>query len=104
MTIKNQIFGVANASNQTGIGIMGMAPSANGWNNEGMYPLILTTMAKSGAIKSPAFSLDLRNTDNATGTLLFGGVDKSKFSGSLVQVPFETVTQTYKGQKFNDTL
>jgi hypothetical protein len=67
LVIQNQIFGVANASTKTGVGIMGMGPSPFGFNNTGFYPLILTTMVQQGLIKSPAFSLDLRNPDNATG-------------------------------------
>lgn len=67
LTLKNQIFGVANASNQTAIGIMGMGPPPFGFNNSGLYPLILTTMAQEGLIQSRAFSLDLKDVNNATG-------------------------------------
>ena len=49
---------------------------------------MLSNMAKQGVIASRAFSLDLRDFDNTTGSLIFGGVDKSKFSGSLSAVNF----------------
>ena len=52
------------------------------------YSLMLSNMAKQGVIASRAFSLDLRDFDNTTGSLIFGGVDKSKFSGSLSAVNF----------------
>lgn len=101
LSIKNQIFGVAKQSNQTGVGIMGMGPSPFGFNNTGMYDLILTTMYKQGVIASPAFSLDLRDYDNTTGSIIFGGLDKKKFSGSLAKVPFETVqTKGSDGKTF----
>jgi hypothetical protein len=97
LTVENQIFGVANASNQTGIGIMGFGPSPFGFNNSGYYPFVVTSMAKQGLIKSPAFSLDLRDYDNSTGSIIFGGLDKKKFSGSLAKIPF--ITQDMKGSK-----
>ncbi|KAK3322664.1 aspartic peptidase domain-containing protein [Apodospora peruviana] len=104
LTINDQIFGVAQKSNGTGIGIMGFGPSHYGFNNSLEYPLILTTMAKQGVINSPAFSLDLRDYDNSTGSLIFGGVDKKRYSGPLAKIPFKTVEHTFdNGQKFQDT-
>jgi hypothetical protein len=93
VTISNQIFGVANASNQSATGILGIAPNPLGFNDTPEYPysLMLTNMQKQGLIQSRAFSLDLRDFDNTTGSLIFGGVDKSRYKGALQQVPFETV-------------
>lgn len=82
---------------------MGIGPSPFGFNNSGMYPLILTNLAQQGVIKSAAFSLDLRDYDNATGSIIFGGVDKKKYTGALTQIPFETVQlQSSGGDKFTD--
>ena len=68
MTIENQIFGVANASNQTALGIMGIGPSSlDGFNKSKPYSLILESLATQGHINSRAFSLDLRDYDNSTG-------------------------------------
>ena len=75
MTIENQIFGVANASNQTALGIMGIGPSSlDGFNKSKPYGLILDSLATQGHINSRAFSLDLRDYDNSTGTPRFQGL------------------------------
>ncbi|KAK0723341.1 aspartic peptidase domain-containing protein [Lasiosphaeria miniovina] len=95
LSVDSQIFGAATDSNQTGIGIMGFGPARGGYNNSGTYPLFLTQLAKSGAIASPAFSLDLRDLDNATGSIVFGGVDKKKYMGALATIPFQTVSRKY---------
>jgi hypothetical protein len=102
--VTNQIFGVANASNQTSTGILGIGPSQVGFNNTPEYPytLMLSNMQKQGLIQSRAFSLDLRDWDNSTGSLIFGGVDKGKYSGALQQIPFETVTFKLDGGDFTD--
>jgi hypothetical protein len=56
---------------------------------------MLSNMAHQGLIQSRAFSLDLRDYDNTTGSLIFGGVDKSKFTGSLAPIKFATVDFKY---------
>lgn len=89
LTIKNQVFGVAGKSNGTGIGIMGFGPSHYGFNNTQPYPLILASMAQQGVISSPVFSLNLRDYDNSTGALIFGGIDTKRYTGDLVKIPFE---------------
>lgn len=104
LSITDQIFGVAKTSNQTGIGIMGFGPPPFGFNNSNYYPLILSTMAKQGVIKSPAFSMHLGDLDNTTGTITFGGVDKKKYQGALAKIPFRPVEVTVEGgQKFQHT-
>ncbi|KAK3381816.1 aspartic peptidase domain-containing protein [Podospora didyma] len=104
LQFDNQIFGVAKQSNGTGIGIMGFGPSAYGFENNVTYPLILTNMAKQKVINSPAFSLDLRDYDNSTGSLIFGGVDKKKYAGSLAKIPFKKLLTKYStGEPFNST-
>ena len=94
VSIDDQIFGVATTSNQTGVGIMGFNAPPFGFNNSGIYPLILTTMANQGVIKSPAFGMHLGDLDNSTGAITFGGVDKKKYQGSLAKIPFRSVTVT----------
>ncbi|KAK2607621.1 hypothetical protein N8I77_006284 [Diaporthe amygdali] len=92
LEIKGQQFGVANVTNATALGIMGMGPnSAYGYNSSTQpYSLILDSMASQGLIASRAFSLDLKNYDNATGSIIFGGLDKKKFLGSLQTLPLES--------------
>ena len=89
LAIKDQVFGVADKSNGTGIGIMGFGPSHYGFNDTLPYPLILASMAEQGVISSPVFSLNLRDFDNSTGSLIFGGIDTKRYTGDLVKIPFE---------------
>ena len=44
-------------------------------------------MAKLGYIPSPSYSLWLNDIDASSGSLIFGGVDKSKYSGNLSSLP-----------------
>lgn len=108
LTLTKQQFGVANITNATGLGIMGMGPSPlAGYNLSSQpYSLILDSMVSQGQIASRAFSLDLRDYDNSTGSLIFGGLDKKKFSGSLQTLPLESVQMTSQaadGQKVTFT-
>lgn len=101
LTIQDQIFGVANASNQTALGIMGIGPSSlEGFNKSKPYSLILESLATQGLINSRAFSLDLRDYDNSTGSLIFGGVDKGKYIGTLDKIPIQTQQMTFGGQDY----
>ena len=102
ITVDQQIFGVANASNQTAVGILGIGPSKGGFNASYPYALMLSNMVAQGHIQSAAFSLDLRDFDNATGSLIFGGIDKAKYSGPLQQIPFETIDFQVQGQTVKD--
>lgn len=127
LTITKQQFGVANVTNATALGIMGLGPnSAYGYNmTPGTYSYILDSLATrtsgfqcaykdyatcdgsltcaiEGQIASRAFSLDLRDYDNSTGALIFGGLDNKKFSGSLQTLPLESVQMTIDGTQMTD--
>lgn len=100
LTISKQQFGVAKVTNATALGIMGMGPSSlAGYNtSQQPYSLILDSMASQGQIASRAFSLDLRDYDNSTGSIIFGGLDNKKFSGSLQTLPLESVQMKGESQ------
>ena len=109
--IKGQQFGVANRSDTVWFGIMGLA---HGQGGSGFlpYPGIVDTIAEQKYTQSKLFSLDLGGqvpsgcktnrlmnlpggmprieTDGLkvaeTGQIVFGGVDKNKYSGNLRKV------------------
>ncbi|KAJ6444054.1 secreted aspartic proteinase [Purpureocillium lavendulum] len=86
--IKNQTFGVVSESEGQSQGIMGLAPDLRaGFDNEGPYSLLLNTMAKQGVIASRVFAMDLRHSDSEYGAIIYGGLDKSKFIGTLEKRP-----------------
>ncbi|CAK9437937.1 uncharacterized protein LODBEIA_P23150 [Lodderomyces beijingensis] len=53
------------------------------------YDNVPVTLKKQGVIAKNAYSLYLNKPDAATGTIIFGGVDNAKYSGSLI---YEDVT------------
>ncbi|KAJ4147538.1 hypothetical protein LMH87_002050 [Akanthomyces muscarius] len=88
LAITNQTFGVVTESERQSQGIMGLAPDLRtGFDSEKPYSLVLNSMAKQGVIASRVFSLDLRHSDVKTGALIYGGLDRSKFIGTLEKLP-----------------
>lgn len=90
-TIKGMIFGAANETNIPA-GIMGLGFSYKGNNNRSETdPLfnhgIVDSLVDSGAINRRIFSLSLGHTDDANGTVVFGGVDSARYYDDLVSVP-----------------
>lgn len=87
------------------IGIMGIGFTENESSNDptreeaGLgapftYPSVLDNMVTAGLITSKSYSLWLDNVEDNTGTILFGGVDTEKYTGSLVALPIQPDTQT----------
>ncbi|KAK8141587.1 hypothetical protein G3M48_010268 [Beauveria asiatica] len=88
LSIENQTFGVVTESKRQSQGILGLAPDLHaGFDGDEPYSLVLNSMAKQGVIASRVFSLDLRHSDTKTGALIYGGLDRSKFVGTLEKVP-----------------
>ncbi|KAK1252504.1 hypothetical protein MKX08_003691 [Trichoderma sp. CBMAI-0020] len=86
--VKNQTFGVVTSSEGQAQGIMGLAPDVRGgFPGDEPYSLLLNTMADQGVIASRVFSLDLRHASSETGAIIYGGLDRSKFIGSLEARP-----------------
>ncbi|MCJ1404529.1 hypothetical protein MMC11_007755 [Xylographa trunciseda] len=77
-TTADSIWGLSYSAGEQGI-----------YNGEEQYPSISELMVSSGAIKSNAYSLWLNSQDSTTGSLLFGGVNKGKYSGPLSTIPIE---------------
>ncbi|KAI4152981.1 MAG: hypothetical protein LQ340_002583 [Diploschistes diacapsis] len=93
-TIKSQQFGVGYKSTSSE-GVMGIgypaleayvqdSQGSGGFNGPAPYANIPQAMVQQGLIKSQAYSLWLDQVDSATGSILFGGVDTAKYTGSLV--------------------
>lgn len=67
------------------MGIMGLSPPTSILDIS--YSLVLDSMVSQGLIASRAFSLDLRSVTSPNGSLIFGGVDTGKYTGSLAKLP-----------------
>ncbi|KAM0333565.1 hypothetical protein ACHAQA_002230 [Verticillium albo-atrum] len=86
--ITNQTFGVVVESHGTSQGILGLAPDLKtGFDGDQPYSLLLNSLAEQGVIAKRLFSLDLRHADAAEGAVIYGGLDRGKFSGNLAAVP-----------------
>lgn len=93
--ITNQIFGLNNLSYSVPIGILGLSPPPSALDVR--YSLVLDTMVSQDLIASRAFSLDLRSVGSPNGSLIFGGVDTGKYTGSLAKLPIVDPADTPLG-------
>ncbi|KXT05897.1 hypothetical protein AC578_397 [Pseudocercospora eumusae] len=90
VSIENQQFGIgyesSSAESILGIGypINEVAVQYNGGST---YPNIPQSLLNNGHISSHAYSLWLNDLDASTGSILFGGVNSAKYTGSLETVP-----------------
>ncbi|KAF1961109.1 candidapepsin-4 precursor [Byssothecium circinans] len=89
-TVQNLQFGIGYSSSSPE-GILGIGYTINevAVNRAGLqpYPNLPQKLVDDGAINSNAYSLWLNDLDASTGSILFGGVDTAKFSGTLGKLP-----------------
>lgn len=104
ITINSANFALAERSNSSeavwGIGMESTESIAKYVNSQGdvhpTYPNIPQQMKQQGLIESVAYSLWLNDLHSSSGSLLFGGVDHSKYNGTLQKIP---MVSTYNGVK-----
>jgi hypothetical protein len=89
-TITDMQFGIGYTSSSAE-GILGIGYTINEVqvNRFGLdaYPNLPQKLKDDGTINSVAYSLWLNDLDASTGSILFGGVDTDKFTGSLSTLP-----------------
>jgi hypothetical protein len=86
--ISNVQFGVAQqVKSATGyaIGLMGLGYSLNEATRH-LYPNIPEVLADAGVINSRLYSVYLNDEGATSGSILFGGIDTSKYTGTLQTV------------------
>ncbi|MCJ1283512.1 hypothetical protein MMC26_002842 [Xylographa opegraphella] len=91
-TSLNDVQMVLSYNTTTPDSIWGLSYSAGEqgtYKGENQYPSISELMVSSGAIQSNAYSLWLNTQNSTTGSLIFGGVNKGKYSGPLNTIPIE---------------
>ena len=86
-------------TSQVPMGIMGIGYAFTEASNDGttaafIYPSIIDTMVSQGLIATRAYSLYLDDLQEATGSIIFGGLDSDKYYGSLTQLPIVPGTLT----------
>ena len=84
-------FGVANTTNSTvgifGIGLEGLENSNSPIDDYHEYMNFPEFLKSEGAIKHVGYSLFLNESISSSGSILFGAVDHSKYSGPLYKLP-----------------
>lgn len=110
LNVTGLSFAVANRTNSTvgvlGIGLPALEVTYSGRNSASgvkpyQYANFPMVLVNSGAIKKNAYSLFLNNASAEYGSVLFGAVDHSKYSGPLVTVP---MVNTYAAQGFKNPI
>ncbi|CCH40807.1 Aspartic proteinase MKC7 [Wickerhamomyces ciferrii] len=107
--VSSLSFAVANETNSTvgvlGIGLEGLETTSSGSSassgNSYTYPNFPSKLVQDGLINKRVYSLFLDSSDADSGTILFGGVDHSKYSGTLITVP---LINTLESRGFSEIL
>ena len=80
-------------------GVLGIGYTANeaqvNHNGKASYPNVPQAMVNANLIRSNAYSLWLDDLQSSTGSILFGGIDADKFTGSLQSLPVQKVVNEY---------
>ncbi|KAI5367891.1 Putative aspartic peptidase A1 family, aspartic peptidase, active [Septoria linicola] len=89
-SLENQQFGVGYTSSSQE-GILGIGYPINEvavqYNGGRPYANVPQSLVNTGTINSNAYSLWLNDLDASTGSILFGGVNEDKYTGSLQTIP-----------------
>ncbi|KAK8862041.1 aspartic peptidase domain-containing protein [Apiospora arundinis] len=116
MVLKNITMAVAKTASGISRGIIGIGfpadagPHGKSWE----YPTIMDELVLQGKIQRRSYSLYMDGVDATSGSLLFGGYDKSKFEGELSTLPivrkftdpvvqWDSLSVTNKSGTFNAT-
>lgn len=89
--IKNQTFGLSDAGYDVH-GVMGIGfdqHETTAPNGERTYPTVVDNMVQNGLINRKAYSLYLNSYNQSYGSIVFGGVDTTKYTGDLVALPLQ---------------
>lgn len=97
-TLTGQQFGIGYESSSQE-GILGIGYPINEvavqYNGGKTYSNVPQSLVKAGAINTNAYSLWLNDLDASTGSILFGGVNTEKYTGSLETIPIVETQGVY---------
>ncbi|KAH9837508.1 putative aspartic-type endopeptidase opsB [Teratosphaeria destructans] len=90
ISLKNQQFGIGYSSS-SGEGVIGIGyainEAATEYGSQLEYANVPRKLVEEGYIQSNAYSLWLNDLDSSEGSILFGGVNTAKYTGSLESLP-----------------
>lgn len=94
-TVKDLEFGDATTQNVgqsiLGVGFTGNEAAAQQESGSFTYDNLPLQLKKQGVISKAAYSLFLNDVDAKSGSILFGGIDKSKIDGDLKTLKIQNV-------------
>lgn len=98
--ISNLQFAVANMSDSDvgvlGVGLTGLESSADPFDDEpSQYPNFPVVLKQNNVISKMAYSLYINSLDAEAGSVLFGAVDHSKYTGGLYTIPLVNALAQY---------
>lgn len=93
-SMKKVQFGVATSSQEQFAGILGIG-YGNGFNIK--YNNFVDELALQNVTKTKSFSVALGSKDEGQGVVVFGGVDTSKFTGTLAPLPIIPASKSPDG-------
>lgn len=86
LPISDVSFGVA-YNGEDNVGVLGIS---FGFEEEGPEtPTLLDLMKSQGLIDRRAYSIYLDDLDSDTGSIIFGGIDPTRYSGELISLPMQ---------------
>lgn len=85
--LKNQTFGIAKDSKFLETGVMGTGPRTKKVSKSQPAYSIVDSLVEQGVTKSRAFGLDLQGVSSRRSSVVFGGVDTKRFTGTLERLP-----------------
>ncbi|KAJ9637937.1 uncharacterized protein PV06_04520 [Exophiala oligosperma] len=95
--LTNMTMAAALQANTRGIGIMGIgfdSGESAAVQGEFTYPNVISVLKNQGHINTLSYSLWLDDLKSNTGSILFGGVDSSKYHGDIIALPIQPDSQT----------
>jgi len=93
-TLRQVQFGVAISSQEEFSGILGIG---YGMGKTTRYPNFVDALSLQNATRVKAFTLALGSKDEQEGVIVFGGVDTSKFMGTMARLPIIPADQSPDG-------
>lgn len=102
MKLQDQQFGVANDSEMIWFGILGLGYGQEAPGSPGLqsYPVVIDSLLEQNYTSSKLFSLDLGSQGPPgvaqVGQIVFGGLDKNKYSGQLAKIPLDRQDAHYR--------
>ncbi|KAF4630208.1 hypothetical protein G7Y89_g7941 [Cudoniella acicularis] len=91
--VQNLQMGLASGQTNVNLGVMGIGYDTNEAilkdQGKSKYPNIIDELVSQGLINTEAYSLYLDDLTTSTGSILFGGIDTLKYTGSIISVPIQ---------------